>query len=488
MPLSFLFALVIAFGIRLDLVATAPWTASELRERLIQCASLQAAVIAVTMLGAWFLARRLDGGFAWRRRAQRFLRLSDLAVLVVYTVLIHWIDWPRVVEREWTFRGWILVDELLILAPYLVMQVGVWVASYPVHRRLQGSRRLPGRFPRGFWAFLAIKCRQTLGLVLPAAAFYALALDLVQHWWPGYASAPYAQLAGIALMGAFVLILAPIFVRLAWPTRPLEPGPLRDRLERLSRRFGFRFTDILIWDTAGSVVNAGVTGSLPIFRYVLLTDELIASLDEHEIEAVFGHEVGHVANRHLRFFGFFFIGSMGLMGLVAQFLESLTVGLPTWITGIDPMSAGMLLQTTLALAVLGLYFYFVFGGLSRRFERQADVFGCRTVSCDEPGCPRCHVDVNAADVSRPCPATTCEAGVSIFVNALTNVALLNGMEIEGRSWRHGSIGRRVRFLRSLIGRPDRERALGRDVARLRIVLTLILLAGTALAFWSGAIR
>lgn len=488
MPLSLLFALVIAFGVRLDL-GPKDWDADTLQERLLGCLSATVTLILIASVAAWFLARRVQGGRgSGRGRAYAFLRVADLAVLLVFAFVIHVLDWPRIVEKEWGLGGWILVDELLVLAPYLVMQFGLWMAVYPVHRALHGDRPYPGGLRQGRWGFLATKVRQTLGLVLPAAAFYALTLDLIRRRWPDFDSSPYAQLACITFMGLFVLVLAPLFVRIAWPTRPLEPGPLRDRLERLSRRFGFRCTDILIWDTAGSLVNAGVTGSLPWFRYVLLTDELVRSLDDNEIEAVFGHEIGHVANRHLGFFGFFFVGSMGIMALLAQLLEPLTLGLPSWVGNWDPLTASLILQTVLTLTVLGLYFFLVFGSLSRRFERQADVFGCRAVSCGDAECPRCHIDVNAAESSAKPPRTTCEAGISIFVNALTNVALLNGMDLEGRSWRHGSIGRRVRFLRGIAGRPEREQAFGRGVLRLKIALSLILITGMALACWSGAIR
>ena len=46
------------------------------------------------------------------------------------------------------------------------------------------------------------------------------------------------------------------------PTHP----PMAERiarLERLANRFQFRYTDILVWDTDGAIVNAGVTGALP---------------------------------------------------------------------------------------------------------------------------------------------------------------------------------------------------------------------------------
>ena len=66
------------------------------------------------------------------------------------------------------------------------------------------------------------------------------------------------------------------------------------------------------------MVNACVTGILPRFRYVLLTDALVDSLTPHEIAAVFGHEIGHIAHRHLLYFGFFFMGSLGLLTVLIE--------------------------------------------------------------------------------------------------------------------------------------------------------------------------
>ena len=66
------------------------------------------------------------------------------------------------------------------------------------------------------------------------------------------------------------------------------------------------------------MVNACVTGILPRFRYVLLSDALIESLTPLEIAAVFGHEIGHIAHRHLLYFGFFFMGSLGVLSVLGE--------------------------------------------------------------------------------------------------------------------------------------------------------------------------
>src|SRR5262249_36758249 len=162
---------------------------------------------------------------------------------------------------------------------------------YPGEKALRSG--LSGAHSAGLGRHLVLRARQSLGLVLPALLVYSLGQDLVRRRWPGWASSPWSQPVEVVAMGLLVMVGSPLFVRLPWPSRPLPAGPLRDRLEKLARRLGFRCTDILLWDTGQNMVNACVTGSLPWFRYVLLTDALVENLDEYEIAAVFGHEIGH---------------------------------------------------------------------------------------------------------------------------------------------------------------------------------------------------
>ena len=133
------------------------------------------------------------------------------------------------------------------------------------------------------------------------------------------------------------------------------------------------------------MVNACVTGILPGFRYVLLTDALIESLSPLEIAAVFGHEIGHIAHRHLLYFAFFFMGSLGVLTVLAEIVSTgWSVGRAVGLA--DSVDAGGRQRRgpgrRAAWACWDLYFWIVFGQLSRRFERQADVFGSKVVSCD----------------------------------------------------------------------------------------------------------
>ncbi len=246
----------------------------------------------------------------------------------------------------------------------------------------------------------------------------------------------------------------------------------------------FAYTDILIWDTEHAIVNAGVTGALPWFRYVLLTDELVDQLDPLEIEAVFGHEVGHVAHRHLLFFGLFFLGSLGVLALLASAARQ-WLGLgpggwtERWLPGPILVEAA---EELVLLALIGGYLLMVFGFLSRRFERQADLYGCRAVSCGQTICPP-HYDLNAAPDDPPVPLVLCPVGIRIFANALENVAVENGLDLDRHTWRHGSIRQRIRFLESLEGRPERVRRFQSRLVRLRVGLVLVLALTSALAVW-----
>ncbi|MBX6313372.1 MAG: M48 family metalloprotease [Isosphaeraceae bacterium] len=491
MPFPLLLALIIAFGIDTGRGFT-PLSPIELERRVGQTAGALALLAALAFVVGQVLAWRLRRWGPDAPSGGRALRGATLALdglgLVTYAWIIHGVGWPAVVLEGFDLRDALLIDEGLILLPYLIAQVAVWVGLY----RAERARRLsvPEGDRSGLGRQVLRKTRQAMGAVLPVALVYGLGRDLIVWQWPEAARNPWVEVGGMVVMATSVLVLAPALVRLTWPARPLPPGPLRDRLERLARRFGFRCTDILVWDTGGAIANAGVTGALPWFRYVLLSDALLQQLDEREVEAVFGHEVGHIVHRHLAYFGLFLLGSIGVMALLGLGIESAIDALLPRLSLDQRPALEAVLKSVAVLACLGLYFLLLFGHLSRRFERQADIFGCRVVSCDRADCPP-HADLNASTALLAPPLALCPVGIRTFANALSKVAASNGID-EGRlsillSWRHGRVARRIAFLDSLEGQPEAERRFQAGIARLRLGLAVVLALAVAAALATGAL-
>jgi len=421
--------------------------------------------------------RRFGAGDRIRRFALWSGRLLEGLALALFAWTILGLEWPRVVAWNLGARNAILVDEVLTVVPFFLELIVLWMAEYPIERLIRY-----GELPYGFWHFVRLRLRQTAGLVLPLFLIYGLGQDLLERFLPSYKDSSVGQLAMLAAVATAIMLASPLFIRLSCPTRRLEDGPLRDRLERLARRSGFPCRDILVWETNGSLLNAGITGALPFFRYVLLTDALIQRLDPAEIEAVFGHEIGHVKHRHLVYFGLFFVGSVGLLSLIDVGLRELrdAFPLPGWEW--FGLTLGEVLEWGIALMALGVYFYFVFGFLSRRFERQADVFGCRAVSCSHGDCPP-HEDPNGLALREVPPSVICPTGIRIFAEALSNVAFFNGMPLHAPSWRHGSIADRIAFLESLDQQPDSLHRFERQIHRVRFALLVLLGLGTLASFF-----
>ena len=483
MPLPLLFALILAFGFDSSdrpntMLAPMPWREACQRAGEAALGILFVAAFAFTLgkIVSWRVARQGRATPLVRRAFALGVRASDLLSVLVFGWIIHELDWPRVVRSGFKLGDPPLLDDALILLPFLLAQFVGWWGVYQAERVLR-----PVFGSIGIRRHLLLKARMSLGIVLPVAAFYGLGTDLIHRAWPSTIGSPWEQPVSLAAMGLLVLTLAPLFVRIAWPTRTLPAGPLRDRLERVATRFGFRCTDILVWDTNQLIVNAAVTGSLPWFRYVLLTDAMVENLEPHEIAAVFGHEVGHIAHRHLAYFGFFLVASLGALAMatdgarlaIGRFLP-VSLTLPAWVTG--ESTTAQVIQVSMFVILGGGYFLGVFGFISRRFERQADVYGCRVVSCGSDDCPP-HADLDGCPGVAPGRSTIplCPVGIRIFINSLANVAIENGMRPEAWSWRHGSITHRIAFLETLIGRPEAERDLQTGVKRLRRGLALVLL-------------
>jgi len=462
MPIPLLIALLIAFG--WDLPGD-DVPGPSVSFRLIETLGGIFLIAALSFgLGGWVAAQVSHFGYASGRVFRRYLqgsRILTVAGLAIYAWIVYLVGWPRLVLSNWGLQGLVLVDDLAILLPFFAIQL---ITPPP-----------PPPPPP-----LALRARQSAGLVMPVVLIFVVRQDLCPRLWPQWHQSPAAEPIELAVLGLLVLAISPLFIRLAWPTRSLPAGPLRNRLERVARRVGFRFNDLLVWDTGHLMVNACVTGVLPNFRYVLLTDALIDSLSPVEVAAVFGHELGHVAHRHLPFFGFFFLGSLGLLALATRVVAlppAWFEGLP-WIPADQIARVGEFAEAALILGSLGVFFWLVFGHLSRRFERQADVFGCKVVSCGVSECPP-HFDLeegtHGLESANSLSPELCPVGIQIFSDALTKVAGQNGIDATARSWRHGSIANRLDFLRRLQTDPGGERFFQRSLRSFRLMLSVVLL-------------
>lgn len=367
--------------------------------------------------------------------------------------------------------------ELLILAPFLASLVLSWACFYDADRALHDTS--PHREPRPFWtrrAYLLFHARHNLVLAITPVALIILQKGLrrlLPHWPDRY-----FELANLALLAA-AFICFPWILRLVLGLKPLPEGPLRQRLLAASRRLRFRCSNILLWNTNAGIVNAMVAGIVPGVRYVLLTDRLVSELTPDEVEAVFGHEVGHVKHGHMLYYmGFLFISWMAVAALW-----------PLAASAFPELNAVDLEEDWVKLpfvALVGAYIFVVFGFLSRRCERQADVYGCRAVSCARQPCPG-HEE---ATVLQPGGSGLCETGIRIFIDALEKVARLNGISRSRpgllQSWQHSTIARRVEFLQRVLADPGVEPRFQRTVALVKWVVFLGLLGLVVVgSLWGG---
>ncbi len=350
-----------------------------------------------------------------------------------------------------------LAGQALALTPFVAALLAFWWAIYPLdaamRRRQRAEMALSGGSVLPLWSrrgYLSFQARHNLLFVAVPGALILIALDLppllVSRLGPAAATA-----VGLIAAGG-VFLLAPAMLVHVWRTRPLPASPLRDRLEGLCRQIRLRYRDILIWETQGVVVNAGVMGLIAPVRYVLLSDALLASLDAEEVETIFAHEAGHVVHHHILYM-VIFTAAVGM--LVTAAAEML---------GIDLDASGAVGRLPVLLAA-GALWAWSFGILSRRFEQQADVFAASVTGTHPADLP-----------DRP---ELTPSGAGLFGNALMAVARLNGIPPTQRNFRHGSIDRRVKRLARLAASGAGRATVDGNVRRIKAGIWALLAAGIA---------
>lgn len=422
-------------------------------------------------------------------RCRRILFFANITTVAACVLVFGW-GWLVQQELRVPWNGTSEIApfaEFAVPAPYFVILLGCWLIYYDaeraLHRALHHSRPFTPRL-----TYVFHNLRQFSLMVLLPVGLIVLQYTL-SRFAPEMTRTVVYRAATLAAV-PFLLLFMPLLMKPLLGLKSMPHGPVRDRLEAQAKRLNFRCTDFLLWPTHGTVVNAMIAGLLPQVRYVVFTDRILEELPPDELDAVFGHEIGHAKHGHIWLYAAFLTLSLLMLGALVTFLL-----LQFEATLNQPENQKWMKKygSWLALPPVGLvasYLFVVFGALSRRCERQADVFGCKAVSCDDPAC----IGHDETTVYPQGGHSLCPTGIRTFARALERVGDLNGVSmlltsggrtpgrfLRGvwawiRAWQHSPMPRRVAYLLSLIEHPDMERRFQSRLFLLKCMLMLALVA------------
>jgi STE24 endopeptidase len=153
---------------------------------------------------------------------------------------------------------------------------------------------------------------------LPLAACVLWLMERMGSYWWIYAWLVWLVF-NLFMLAVYPTFIAPLFNRFS----PMQDADLRERVERLLTRCGFRVKGLMVMDGSrrSSHGNAYFTGFGKSKRIVFF-DTLLARLNPQEVEAVLAHELGHFKLRHvMKRMTWIFVASLGflwLLGYLAQ--------------------------------------------------------------------------------------------------------------------------------------------------------------------------
>lgn len=246
---------------------------------------------------------------------------------------------------------------------WIVLLALDYYSGVVLEQRYGLSNQTPAR-----WFLRELK-QWLLSTLLAVGAFsllYRVIRGLPQGWWLAAAVGWFVMLVLIGKITPAIVV--PLFYKL----RPLTDRDLADRLFALAQRCGVPVAHVLEIRLSKETkkANAAVVG-LGGNRRIVIGDTLLDLCSHDEIEAVFAHELGHVALHD----DWKLLGSAAAGSVAGFYLLYLLLG-PS------AMSLGFAGQEDIAAFPLLLLWLTLFGlaarplqaAASRHFERQADLF------------------------------------------------------------------------------------------------------------------
>ncbi|MCH1430263.1 MAG: M48 family metallopeptidase [Chlamydiales bacterium] len=302
-----------------------------------------------------------------------------------------------------TFYEYLSVYTLVFSLPYLITLVAA-------------NAYLEANHIKSFLLHLNTQSRFIIPFVI-VQLFFLLTNDLLHH----YSS---FETSSIVLLFIFFILSAicfPWLMATCWSTKGLPGKNHEKELLELCSELDFKCSGIRSWTQLSSNANAAILGIFSFSRFILFSPCLLNNLQKDEIKAILCHEIAHQKKKHLLFYpivisiGFLLIYTLSKIFFEpAEPLMDLFFFANAWKS---PEHLKLLTHLILIFCLFLCYFRFVFGFISRNFEREADMF---------------IFDTNLTPES--------------LIKALTQAAKVNGESIYSPNWHHYSIHERVEFI------------------------------------------
>ncbi len=223
--------------------------------------------------------------------------------------------------------------------------------------------------------FVTDLCKQLLvgaALGIPLLFVVLWLMNQMGDWWWFYVWLTWMAF-NVLILIIFPTVIAPLFNKFS----PLQDNDLRQRIEQLLAKCGFRTKGVFVMDGSrrSSHGNAYFTG-LGTAKRIVFFDTLLSRLAPAEIEAVLAHELGHFKRHHI-------VKRIVLMFAVSlAFLAGLAyLAQQTWFyEGLGVHDRGTATALLLFILVVPSFIFFaqpLGNSYSRKHEYEADAYAAQ---------------------------------------------------------------------------------------------------------------
>ena len=300
--------------------------------------------------------------------------LVSAAVLLAFTLGggLEWLydAWALAFEAGGYAHGIALILSVAAITGLVDLPFSIY-RTFVIEAKYGFNRMTPALFVADLAKSIALGL--AIGVPLLFAVLWLMA-RMGSLWWL------YVWLTWVGfnllMLVAYPTLIAPLFNKFS----PLADESLKERIERLLAKCGFRSKGLFVMDGSkrSSHGNAYFTGFGAAKRIVFF-DTLLTRLAPAEVEAVLAHELGHFKRHHVwKRIAWLFLASLGFLALLGYVIDQ------AWFyegLGVDRRSTALALVLFFMAVPVFTFLLAPIGSLySRRHEYEADAYAARHAS------------------------------------------------------------------------------------------------------------